>query len=728
MRTHLCVLLLALSSLPNLASQTAAFYVIETETDDRARSQRIIQERVVVENYVVGDRYIVHATPAELDALASDGVIRGYSSYYEVFSDLVLGGGTANTFDICLFDHADQQSVLLQLRRHATIEAELVGTIRVSGADLDACSRIEGVEYIERTPSFSVTGAIPNNVANGISGTIEVRQRLGLLGQGQIIGVADTGLDTGVIATVHADFSGRILSLQNVSPNLTIPWDKMGHGTHVAGSVLGSGVLSGSSPTTSQYGNSYAGGAPEAQLVMQALGDDTGSGAVYLTDPISVTLFEPAYQLGATVHNNSWVKSIQQGWYEKYAAEVDKSCYKNKDLLIVFPVGNRANYGWVMPPSTAKNCLAVASVETSNPNTIAGSSSKGFTADERIKPEVASPGVDIISTHSSVGRIGPISSNPNYSTISGTSMAAPNVTAMAALIREYYIGLRGTSNPSAALVKATLINGAVDIGYGTYSREAGFGRANLTNSLPLTPADLLFIDETQGLSTGQQMQFSFVAGPGQPIAAALVWTDPEAAIQPFTGKKLVNDLDLVIVDPQGTAYHGNDITAPFDDTRDSRNNVERIVIASPVVTGNYTVTVSANNVPIGAQDFALVIHHDEAGATCAFRNGSGINPIGYTCTTNPALGTTWQADIALSANTTATFLGLAGAPSPGIPFLGSEVLIQLSPAIFVAGLGSYSVPIPSQSTLLGAVLPTQGFRLDGASFVMLNAQDLTIGL
>ena len=114
-------------------------------------------------------------------------------------------------------------------------------------------------------------------------------------------------------------------------------------------------------------------------------------------------------------------------------------------------------------------------------------------------------------------------------------------------------------------------------------------------------------------------------------------------------------------------------------------------------------------------------------AQCVFRNGTGVNPTGYACVTKPALGTVWQSTIPTPAGTAGTFLGLAGAPAPGIPFLGYEVLIQFSPAIFLSGLGSFSVPIPNQAPLLGVVLPTQAFRLDSTGFVMLNALDLTLG-
>ncbi len=124
---------------------------------------------------------------------------------------------------------------------------------------------------------------------------------------------------------------------------------------------------------------------------------------------------------------------------------------------------------------------------------------------------------------------------------------------------------------------------------------------------------------------------------------------------------------------------------------------------------------------------------DQRRAACAFRNGSGINPMGFDCVTNPVLGTTWQSTIATTAATLSTALGLSA--SGGVqPLLGGELLIGAVPAPLVQlGVGQHAVGIPDLSSLLGAGAFGQGFRADlvaGAgtpTLVLLNGQDLRLG-
>ena len=121
-------------------------------------------------------------------------------------------------------------------------------------------------------------------------------------------------------------------------------------------------------------------------------------------------------------------------------------------------------------------------------------------------------------------------------------------------------------------------------------------------------------------------------------------------------------------------------------------------------------------------------------ADCTVRNGTNVNPRDYSCTTLPVIGTNWQAAIATNANTVGTLVAIApGGPHPGIPFLGGEILFQLSPApIILAVAPSFSFPIPPQRSGIGVVITTQGIRVDQVGptvrVVLLNALDLRLGL
>ncbi len=113
---------------------------------------------------------------------------------------------------------------------------------------------LSNVQFIEPY----VVSKLFNDIAAGIIGVQPIWNNHGLDGEGQIVAVADTGLDKGVNdATMHADFIGRIISIhswpipEELKPYLdNNSWDDgpadidSGHGTHVAGSVLGSGARS----------------------------------------------------------------------------------------------------------------------------------------------------------------------------------------------------------------------------------------------------------------------------------------------------------------------------------------------------------------------------------------------------------------------------------------------------------------------------------------------------
>lgn len=124
----------------------------------------------------------------------------------------------------------------------------------------------------------------------------------------------------------------------------------------------------------------------------------------------------------------------------------------------------------------------------------------------------------------------------------------------------------------------------------------------------------------------------------------------------------------------------------------------------------------------------------DAAASCVTRNGNGINPLAYTCSNQPVIGTTWLAQIARTVNTAGTFLVVApGGTSPPIPLLNGELLVQPSPPPVVLQVpSSFGLRIPAQTSSIGRVIATQGLRAEnvGPTVVaqLLNAIDLRLGL
>jgi subtilisin family serine protease len=278
--------------------------------------------------------------------------------------------------------------------------------------------------------------------------------------------------------------------------------------------------------------------------------------------------------------------------------------------------------GSVGSQSAAKNCITVGASESSRPNFkptygkywptdfpanpinsdqqannpggLVAFSSRGPTNENRIKPDVVAPGTCILSTLSrAVARPSDIfgtSSDTLFFFDSGTSMATPLVAGCVAVLRETLVK-NGSARPSAALIKALLINGAIELP-GQYSpteagpppnNNSGFGRVDLAGSV-ITPgpdADAGFgeggplkEDEEDSFSVDIPEHGKSAAAPdefaptslGISFKITLVWSDPP-------GAALQNDLDLIVRAANGDERHGNmGTSSDFD----RLNNVEQV--------------------------------------------------------------------------------------------------------------------------------------------------------
>ena len=267
-----------------------------------------------------------------------------------------------------------------------------------------------------------------------------------------------------------------------------------------------------------------------------------------------------------------------------------------------------------------------------NAEQMAAFSSRGPTIDGRIKPDVVAPGTWILSGYSDkFQQHYDASPNPQnglyqydgwgfplnqrYKYMGGTSMAAPMVAGGAAVVRDYYEKVH-THAASAALVKASLINAAVDLldenndgvndnAFPIPNIHEGWGRVDLIEA---TDGSHQYVDETIGLSTGNSTTFTFPLATGNlPLKITLAWTDyPSSA---SAARNLVNDLDLTVTAPDGTAYSGNAFARGWSIpgiTPDRTNNVENVYVLA-AAAGMWTIKVSGFNVPNGPQPFALVM-------------------------------------------------------------------------------------------------------------------------
>jgi uncharacterized repeat protein (TIGR01451 family) len=667
-----------------LSTSTADPYAIiqfrgPVTPDDRAALQRT---GVSILEYLPDFAYLVRGDPAQLDAAGRLPRVYARASYTgadklapALLRTLARGEQTLGQVRVIGWP-GDSGAVARDLRA-----AAFQAGAPVSVGALLRIAALPSVRWIE--PSGHPR--LLNDVARSIMHADSAWQGRGLYGSGQIIAVADSGLDTGVSATLSADFSGRIVASHVLAEGGDVA-DQFGHGTHVAGSVAGSGAQSGADPAAHQYAGSFAGVAPEAGLVIQAFEADPATGNVIGLDPDYYKLFAQAYADGARLHTNSWGDpsgpktdpAAEFGGYPYGSQRTDEFIWDHPDMTIFFAAGNEGRDGVKGPsgfcggangvidsdsllyPGTAKNVITVGASESerpsggfsqlpwlffdlnsfcfgalpiatdtpsNNPGGMAAFSSRGPTDDGRIKPDIVAPGTNIVSDKTHASNADPATSqlwgayetNSNYVYSGGTSMATPLVAGSGVLVRQWMTS-RGIANPSAAAVKAMLLNTAHDLAPGQYgsaaatqeipaarpNNVAGWGRADL-GFVNAPPPYLIWIDDhTGGIATNQAVDYTStstrplqVLDSSQPLRIMLTWSDPPASLS--AARQLVNDLDLTVVGPNGATYYGNNVA-----TGDRINNVEGIVIDNPPV-GQYTVKVRGYNVPIAAQPYALAV-------------------------------------------------------------------------------------------------------------------------
>lgn len=484
---------------------------------------------------------------------------------------------------------------------------EALGCIKSAGAEvlgLEGCwleveSSMDSISKLTACPGVmsveeAVTAQLLNDQAAQVVSAPYAWSRE-YKGEGQIICVADTGLDTGVLETLHGDFRDKVAAMFCLGRAGDCS-DFVGHGTHVAATALGSGEAS---------RGQYKGIGNGAKLVMQSLLGKEG-GLSGMPRDLNTLLLQ-AYQTGARVHSNSWGAEVK-GEYNYMAAQMDQFIWKHDDMVVVAAAGNSGGSGTINAPASAKNVICVGASENNRPDKgtdadnyrqVAYFSSRGPAADGRIKPDLLAPGTWVLSARSTLAKDSYFqeSFDEHYAYSSGTSMATPVVAGAVAVVRGELQGKYNIS-PSAALVKAVLINGCRSLPE-IPLKDQGWGLLSLEGSDINEQAGFMFDDNKKGLATGEMYQYRCRArGGGQPLKATLVWSDyPGLA---GSKKALVNDLDLEVKSPRGAVRS----------TGDRINNVEQIYIDRPE-DGVHLITVKGHHVPMGRQKYALFVSGGE---------------------------------------------------------------------------------------------------------------------
>ncbi len=650
--------------------------------------------------YVPRDTFIARLTDPGRDAgtlLSVPGVrwVGEYRSEYKISRDLSNWSGDPKEtvrIDVELVPWADATVVGREVRRATGGRAAVAGVFRkphryrmrfvAHGVDVTQVARtladrgdvIAVVRYLEPQllndnsvwviQNYDVTNG-PNEAGESVPRQYPQSATIwhhGLMGEGQVVAVADSGMSQMCFfeysdgdfptpqeltppATGTIDTSKKVIAYY-VEPGAAA-YDHSSqsyHGTHVSGSVAGDNYanLAVEADDTANH-DTGDGMAPAAKIVMQDVGSSGGLSGLSgdLTD-----MFDQAYEAGARVHTDSWGANTPA--YTSDAQDMDEAMWRREDMVFTVAMGNSglapADYS-IGAPATAKNVVSVGGVTNGGSSTRADDMtrySRGPTEDERLKPDVVTPASSIVSAYGG--------SSCSTTTLSGTSMATPTTAGAMLLLREYFVkgmwktGARGAADgidPSGALLKAALVNGAKPLGEvsgydplaGTDvskipSMDQGWGRTYLEGACYFAgdPERVRYWDvrHRDGVETNDVREIHVDVPSGATIlAVTLAWSDPPATTAAAVA--LVNDLDLEVVTPDGsTTYLGNDFANGWSTTGgepDRLNPVEGVRIQNPAA-GTWTIRVKGYDVPgtglalnSDRQGFAVVARFDECAGT-----------------------------------------------------------------------------------------------------------------
>ncbi|TLV00527.1 S8 family serine peptidase [Dyadobacter luticola] len=422
------------------------------------------------------------------------------------------------------------------------------------------------IQYVQAIPPDNKAfnnKTTSNARANLLSSSMPAGRNLS--GEGVVVGVGD---DSNPLQ--HVDFNGRMINRAAIEAGV--------HGVHVMGTLAGAGIMN----------ERYTGFAPKATYVAQSFSN--------------ILAYAPEYSrdFGMVVTNNSYGGDINTcetfGVYDLYAYILDRQAFQLPYLQHVFAAGNSGAVNCSPYPAgfanilsgyqTAKNVMCVGN--TSEVAAIASTSSRGPLRDGRIKPEITAQGTSVMSTI-------PVNL---YGSGSGTSMSSPAVAGGLTLLYQRYRQLHGNANPKNGLMKALVLNGAVDKGNEGPDYRYGFGWLNLLRPLKMLESNSYVNDS---LAHQQTKEISIPIPPNTAqLKVMLYWNDPAGAI--LSAQNLVHDLDLKVVTPNSTTVlprlldpTPSNVNNVATTGVDNINNIEQVVINNPG-EGNYKISVKGSSV------------------------------------------------------------------------------------------------------------------------------------
>jgi hypothetical protein len=505
--------------------------------------------------------------------------------------------------------------------------------VRLPLDKLKDVAALPAVEWLELYGDGTLTGVPFEAAPAGGAGTVKTAG-----GGSEKVALGDTGVGTGGLQGIPEALAGKVSTLNSLRGDEG--GDPNGHGTAMAGVVVG---VAGQDESS----------AANCEILCYA----TGYGLQAAPRPLSLfSLLQGAQGSGARIFLSGSVPEGKEslGAYGIFASQRDAFAWGNPSMALVEAAGNEGtdadgdgvvDKGSLLGGAAAKNTLSLGGSESARKpqgtaalsygelqeyfsgrfpsaplrddssvgpaSGMAAISSRGPTPAGRIKPDLVAPATAILSISSGAAVSfpgGTTAPDPGQVLCYGTGMAAAQAAAMLASMRQVLYQNLGRE-PSAALLKAFALNGAVDLSPGQYKGQAqeipqapnaveGWGKMDL-GAFNRQESWVKVMEDAEGLRLGESRTFKIEVPSGKQLRVTLAWTDypslPEARLH------LVNDLDLRVTDPEGNVFYPNARTS-----RDPLNNAERVILDVSGKAGVYGIEIAAWNVPFSPQPYALV--------------------------------------------------------------------------------------------------------------------------
>ncbi|WP_225821135.1 S8 family serine peptidase [Streptomyces naphthomycinicus] len=248
----------------------------------------------------------------------------------------------------------------------------------------------------------------------------------GLTGKGVTVAVLDTGADLG-----HPDLADRVSAAKSFVDGQEVA-DRNGHGTHVTSTVGGSGAAS---------DGKEKGVAPGATLAVGKVLGDQGSGS---ESQIIAGMEWAARDVHARIVSMSLGSTEPSDGTDPMAQAVN-TLSRETGALFVVAAGNTGAPSSIGSPGAADAALTVGAVDSADQAASFTSAGPRY-GDHALKPDLSAPGVDILAARSQL-----LSGTGYYTSMSGTSMATPQVAGTAALLAEEHPDWTGTELKDALM-------------------------------------------------------------------------------------------------------------------------------------------------------------------------------------------------------------------------------------------------------------------------------------